>query len=137
MVESADLVVWNKADVPWPGPPTDIRVSAVTGEGLDDLLDALADLARARLDRPRESPPLSRARHRHALTDAATALDRASQTDEPELMAEDLRLALRAIGRITGRVDIEDLRGEVSGIMRLSQQWNCGLDASVKSRPCW
>jgi len=109
MVESAHLVVWNKADLPWPAPPTDIRVSAVTGEGLDNLLDALADLARARLDRPRESPPLTRARHRHALIEAATALDRALQTDEPELMAEDLRLALRSLGRITGRVDIEEL----------------------------
>jgi len=109
MVESAHLVVWNKADLPWPAQPTAIRVSAVTGEGLDNLLDALADLARARLDRPRESPPLTRARHRHALIEAATALDRALQTDEPELMAEDLRLALRSLGRITGRVDIEEL----------------------------
>jgi len=109
MIESADLVVWNKADLPWPAPPTDIRVSAMTGEGLDNLLDALADLARARLDRPHESPPLTRARHRHALIEAATSLDRALQTEEPELMAEDLRLALRALGRITGRVDIEDL----------------------------
>ncbi len=109
VVESADLVVWNKSDLPWPSRPTDIRVSAATGEGLDVLLDALADLARARLDRPRESPPLTRARHRHALEDAAGCLARAMQTGEPELMAEDLRLALRALGRITGRVDIEDL----------------------------
>jgi tRNA modification GTPase len=109
VVESADLVVWNKADLPWPAPPTDISVSAVTGEGLGHLLDTLAALVRARLDRPRESPPLTRARHRMLLGEAATALDRALQTDEPELMAEDLRLALRALGRITGRVDIEDL----------------------------
>ncbi len=105
----ADLVVWNKSDLPWPAPPTDLRVSTVSGEGLEALVRALADLVRARLDRPRESPPLTRARHRHALVEAATALDRALQTSEAELMAEDLRLALRALGRITGRVDIEEL----------------------------
>jgi tRNA modification GTPase len=108
-VGAADLVVRNKADLPWPAPSTDIRVSTVTGEGLDALVEALADLARARLDSPRESPPLTRARHRHALIEAANALGRALKTDEPELMAEDLRLALRALGRITGRVDIEEL----------------------------
>ncbi|MGD0142006.1 MAG: tRNA uridine-5-carboxymethylaminomethyl(34) synthesis GTPase MnmE [Rhizomicrobium sp.] len=112
-VRGASLVVWNKADLPWPAPQTDaitgVRVSATTGEGLNALLAALAALARARLDRTRESPPLTRARHRHALGEAAAALDRALQTKEPELMAEDLRLALRALGRITGRVDIEEL----------------------------
>jgi tRNA modification GTPase len=29
--------------------------------------------------------------------------------DRPELLAEDLRLAMRAVGRITGRVDVEEL----------------------------
>jgi tRNA modification GTPase len=112
-VEAASFIVWNKADLPWPAPPTGIRVSAATGEGLDALLDTLAALVRTRLERSRESPPLTRARHRHALGEAATALDRALQTDEPELMAEDLRLALRALGRITGHVDIEELLGVI------------------------
>ena len=42
-------------------------------------------------------------------TRGAEALARATHDQSPELVAEDLRLALRAIGRITGRVDIEDL----------------------------
>jgi tRNA modification GTPase len=37
------------------------------------------------------------------------SLARALDASQPELMAEDLRLALRAIGRITGRVDVEEL----------------------------
>ncbi len=45
---------------------------------------------------------MTRVRHRRALEDCAAA--RAS-----ELVAEDLRLALRALGRITGRVDVEDV----------------------------
>jgi tRNA modification GTPase len=53
--------------------------------------------------------PLTRARHRHALEETASALNGAMAADAPELMAEDLRLAVRSIGRITGRVDVEDI----------------------------
>jgi tRNA modification GTPase len=37
------------------------------------------------------------------------ALRRAVDAEQPELFAEDLRLALRSLGRITGRVDVEEL----------------------------
>ena len=53
-------------------------------------------------------PPLTRARHRAALLSAAEHLDAAEQTDLPELRGEDLRLAMRALGRITGHVGVED-----------------------------
>jgi tRNA modification GTPase len=52
---------------------------------------------------------MTRARHRECVAAAAEALRRALDQGESELMAEDLRLALRAIGRLTGRVDIEEL----------------------------
>ncbi len=57
-----------------------------------------------------EGPPsLTRSRHRLALGDCRQALERALGTAESELVAEDLRLAARALGRITGRVDVEDI----------------------------
>ena len=43
------------------------------------------------------------------VTDAVESLSRALKAMQSELVAEDLRLALRAIGRLTGRVDIEEL----------------------------
>ena len=52
---------------------------------------------------------VTRVRHRRALEDCAAALARAAAARAPELVAEDLRLALRALGRITGRVDVEDV----------------------------
>jgi tRNA modification GTPase len=52
---------------------------------------------------------LTRARHRAAVADAKAALDRARVARQLELKAEDLRLAVRAIGRITGRVDVEEV----------------------------
>jgi tRNA modification GTPase len=82
-------------------------ISALTGVGLEALLAALSDrIAQAyRL----ETPLLTRARHRQALEEAAASLQRALAASLPELRAEDLRLAMRSLGRITGTVDVEDL----------------------------
>ena len=99
------LKVWSKADLPWPAPREGLKISVRTGEGFEALLAALMDHVRAHVG---ESALVTRARHRDALGDAAEALARAGEGQSPELVAEDLRLALRAIGRITGRVDVED-----------------------------
>jgi tRNA modification GTPase len=109
--ERAGLTVWNKADLPFPAPREGLKISARTGEGLPALVEALTGLVEDRLAGAGESPVLTRARHRMALEEAASALARALQApaDAPELMAEDMRLALRALGRITGRVDVEEL----------------------------
>ena len=84
-----------------------IPVSALTGAGLDALLAALSDriVQAYRI----EAPVLTRARHRQSLEEAAASLHRALEAPLLELRAEDLRLALRSIGRITGTVDVEDL----------------------------
>lgn len=107
--EGADLVVWNKSDLPWPEPREGLTLSLKTGEGLDVLVAALTEKVRQKLETSAEAPPITRARHRHALEEAVAALARARAVSEPELMAEDVRLAMRAIGRITGKVDVEDL----------------------------
>jgi tRNA modification GTPase len=85
-----------------------LPISVRTGHGLDNLLDALLDKLKT-LIISREAPSLSRKRHRLNLEDALCALKRSQGADLPELMAEDLRLSIRALGKITGRVDVEDL----------------------------
>jgi tRNA modification GTPase len=55
----------------------------------------------------------TRARHRAALEEAATALERSLVAELPELAAEDLRLSLRALGRITGRVHVEEILDKI------------------------
>ncbi len=112
------LVVVNKTDlIPGSlgGAPDGRRVwpvSCRTGAGLDELLGALTAAAEERLD-PGFAPALTRARHRGALETCATALDRALEGvfvgGTAELAGEDLRHAVAALGRITGRVDVEDL----------------------------
>jgi tRNA modification GTPase len=107
-LQSASLTVWNKIDLPHPA-RDGLSMSVKTGQGLDTLLGALAELVRTTTSSGDASPPLTRQRHRRALTEAADSLARCLAAGAPELIAEELRLALRALGRITGRVDIEDL----------------------------
>jgi len=56
-----------------------------------------------------EAPALSRPRHRQAVEKADRQLREALLASAPELTAEHLRMALREIGRITGRVDLDEL----------------------------
>jgi tRNA modification GTPase len=88
-------------------PNTALPVSALTGEGVDALLSALGQ--RVAQTYRTEAPVLTRARHREALEDAVLSLRRVRDAVLPELRAEDLRLALRSLGHITGTVDVEDL----------------------------
>ncbi|HER26622.1 MAG TPA: tRNA uridine-5-carboxymethylaminomethyl(34) synthesis GTPase MnmE, partial [Rhodospirillales bacterium] len=91
------------------------EVSVKTGDGMDALLAALQTRVAARLDLRAEPAP-TRQRHRFALEECRQALGRANDaTDNIELMAEDLRLAARALGRITGRIDVEDLLDVIFG----------------------
>jgi tRNA modification GTPase len=102
------ILVANKSDLGAAGPAGGLRVSALTGEGLDLLRDRLALEAR-RLTETSGPPPLTRSRHRVALQMALERLTDAEAAPLPELRGEDLRLALRALGRITGQVGVEDI----------------------------
>ncbi|ACJ00181.1 tRNA uridine-5-carboxymethylaminomethyl(34) synthesis GTPase MnmE [Rhodospirillum centenum] len=107
------LVVLNKADLAGElpsevaGRPA-LAVSAATGQGLAALLATLTAAVEMRYA-PAAAPSLTRARHRAALEACGASLARALEAPLPELAAEDVRLAARALGRITGRVDVEDL----------------------------
>jgi len=88
-----------------------VAVSALTGQGIDDLLRELTEFVGAML-RVGEPALVTRERHRIALQEAVVALDRVSGyagSPEEEFIAEDLRLAARALGKLTGRVDVEDV----------------------------
>jgi tRNA modification GTPase len=114
------LVVANKMDQVSGRPPVSnaLPLSVKTGTGLDELVTALTDRVRALAsDRVNDSPPLTRARHRIALEDCVVAIDRAragaTQGHDMEMIAEDMRVAAQALGRITGRIDVEDLLDKI------------------------
>ncbi len=86
-----------------------VYVSATTGENMDRLVTVLTDRIKT-LAAPKSSQPLlTRARHRETVEQTKAHLLRALNNPAPELMAEDMRLAVRALGKLTGRVDVEDL----------------------------
>jgi len=84
-------------------------VSVKTGAGFQALTDALGRFAAERCGSG--SGMITRARHRQALGMCRDALVRAETAfdSEPELLAEEVRLACEALGRITGRVGVEDV----------------------------
>jgi tRNA modification GTPase len=108
-------IVRNKIDlVDAAGRPPDagergFEISATSGTGVDGLVAALADYAETVLAEP---AVVTRERHRVVLREARDALARAL-AERPhgreDVIAEELRLAARALGRLTGRVDVEDI----------------------------
>jgi tRNA modification GTPase len=117
LVDESALVVANKIDLAqgdmaaWAdrlGAGPALRLSVTTGAGMNALLVRLETEIATRFAAP-SAPLITRARHREALTACLAALERSGQAMLPELAAEDLRLAARALGRITGRVDVEDM----------------------------
>jgi tRNA modification GTPase len=91
------------------GQPGQFVLSAQTGEGMD----ALVDLLTQRADALGGTPALvTHARQRQAIGEAADRIASAINAAAPgreEIAAEELRLAARALGRVTGRVDVEDV----------------------------
>jgi tRNA modification GTPase len=116
-------IIWNKIDL-----VTVLRIktlrsvihkldysvyflSARDETGFAEFLAALSEHARSHLGST-EPALITRERHRHLLHATVVALDRALGAAAPEkedLVAEDLRLAARELGRLTGRVDVEDV----------------------------
>src|SRR5579883_987903 len=98
------------------GAPADgaLAISAKTGQGIEQLLDSIAAAAEESLAGGDQALVVS-ARHRAAFEEALAHLERAAggANPAPEFFAEDLRLAARALERIAGRIDVEDVLGEI------------------------
>ncbi|MCF8504707.1 MAG: tRNA uridine-5-carboxymethylaminomethyl(34) synthesis GTPase MnmE [Caulobacter sp.] len=112
-----DLCVLNKQDLPAGSDAAAVRAEAEAA-GMSILSVAVAaggaDAVRAWLESrviealsASETPAATRQRHRDGLVEAAGLIDSALHQTEPELAVEDLRLAVRALGRIVGIVDPE------------------------------
>ncbi|MBT3069417.1 tRNA uridine-5-carboxymethylaminomethyl(34) synthesis GTPase MnmE [Rhodomicrobium sp. Az07] len=117
------LLVVNKVDLAPPPAPGNfgsaaVYISAKTGLGLDALKAALVQFACERYGSG-EAPTITRVRHRQEIGRAREALaafvDGAEAGEAPELAAEHLREAADALGRLTGRLDVEDVLGQIFG----------------------
>ena len=122
LLDQDTLVAINKIDLQEVA--KDVRVeghaawpiSVTTGEGLDSFLAALEKMVEVRVGKG-EAPVITRERHRSSIEECVACLHRFMDGSENldmtnariELGAEDLRLAARTLGRITGRIDVEEL----------------------------
>jgi tRNA modification GTPase len=112
------IKVLNKSDIapqglPKNAPETALFVSAKTGEGLDRLIARLQAAASGLAPSP-GAPLLTRTRHRMELVSTRDALQRFVNHDlAPELKAEELRVAARHLGRLTGAIDVEEVLGAI------------------------
>lgn len=130
-IAAADVILWlgDPADAPredavrigakkdradWrPGAGVDIALSALSGEGMDDLFSLLLD--RAAMLVPGEGEYALHARQRREIGVAASALSEALESDDMLLVAEHLRLARAALDALTGRAGTEDMLDALFG----------------------
>ena len=113
------ITVLNKIDLGMPvsdSPDDVLAISAIKGEGLGDLINELAARAAGAMDSG-EPAVVTRARQRSELETCRDALHRFLESDVSalELRAEDLRIAAHALGRLSGRVDVEDVLDRIFG----------------------
>ncbi|HWJ18618.1 MAG TPA: hypothetical protein VNR65_07825, partial [Geobacterales bacterium] len=114
------ITVINKIDVAQPDlsrwPQETLLVSAKKGHGLDALRSALVRFAEESFGGS-ETPLITRVRHRQEIEHARSALNQflgsAEASEHPEIAAEHLRASADALGRLTGRLDVEDVLGQI------------------------
>ncbi len=113
VLRPGDLIVLNKADLladrPRPAWPPDaaLWLSARHGSGTEDLLRAIEQCVAQLLQSSAVSP--TRHRHRQAVMECREFLRQAHLKPEIEFVAENLRMSVREIGHITGRICLEDI----------------------------
>lgn len=109
-MQDGDIVVAAKTDV-----GDGSGISGITGQGVDDLIKDITDVLRNRVG---TIGVAMRERHRIAMLQAITYLDDVQVALESsdfmeDLVAEDIRSAGRAIDSLLGRIDVEDILGEI------------------------
>ncbi|MBY9065932.1 tRNA uridine-5-carboxymethylaminomethyl(34) synthesis GTPase MnmE [Hyphomonas sp. WL0036] len=117
-IEAQDIVVFNKADVRPAilAPDGALPISAASGDGIEKLESRIAGFVSQRAASV-EAPVITRARHREKLVAGRESLKaaHAALRDDigAELAAEDIRMALRQLSSVIGRIDVEDVLGAV------------------------
>ncbi|HEX5181922.1 MAG TPA: tRNA uridine-5-carboxymethylaminomethyl(34) synthesis GTPase MnmE [Allosphingosinicella sp.] len=129
-IDAADLILWlgrpndcpapqkallvqSRIDISPPDSAAEVRVSAETGAGMDDLVALL--IARARALLPHEGEAALNARHRDAIGTAEACLAEAARIGDLLLKAEALRQARAVLDRVTGRAGVDDMLDALFG----------------------
>ena len=102
------MKIFNKTDISPITSSQGFAISAKTGNGIAELLEYLSKRVEDTVGL-KEEPSLTRLRHRSSLEECVKSLEDSLKAPQTELMAEDLRMAMRSLGKITGQVGVEEL----------------------------
>lgn len=95
-------------------PQNHLKISAKYNQGVDNLVANILDIIKENFAN-QTSPLITRTRYREALNECLVYLDEFSLDKEIELSAEDIRLACRSIGKITGHVEVDEILDNIFG----------------------
>lgn len=117
IIDDNTIIVFNKIDLVSVVMPRSrfnhtINVSIKNQQGLDEITTAIISIAH-KIARPSQSPQITRARHRSELLKALEYMSTFSLNDDLVLAAEDLRMTMRAISNITGKITVDEILGEI------------------------
>jgi tRNA modification GTPase len=123
LIDANTIILFNKIDLApnfaVPGFFTEemnqapvIAIAAQNGTNIQDLIKAIIVMAE-KLASPCESPQITRARHRGEIQRAITSLSDFSLYGDLILAAEDLRMTIRALSNVTGKITVDEILGQI------------------------
>lgn len=119
LIDGNSIVLINKIDLAdnknMPKEISNIQpicVSVNDNKNIDLLINSIKSFAENFFNIS-DGPIISRLRHKNLLNDALSNLERFDINNDLDLAAEDLRLAARSLGRITGKIDVENILDEI------------------------
>lgn len=118
LVDENTIVLLNKIDLSKSKIANDLdkrgslSISVKQNIGLDKLVDRIIEVAE-NIAKPSDTPQITRARHRSQLEQAITYLTNFSLDDDLVLVTEDIRMTIRSLSNITGKVSVDEILGEI------------------------
>lgn len=89
-----------------------IKISIKEQRGMKDLVDRIVSVAES-IANPGESPQITRMRHRVQLERALEYLSACNINDDLVLLTEDIRMTIRSLSNITGKITVDEILGEI------------------------
>ena len=118
LVDENTIVLLNKIDLSKSkiannlGSRKPLAISVKQNLGLDKLVHRIIEVAE-NIAKPSDTPQITRARHRAQLEQAIAYLTNFSLDDDLVLVTEDIRMTIRSLSNITGKVSVDEILGEI------------------------
>lgn len=118
LIDENTIILFNKIDLAQPKISSNLdfqkplAISIKKNIGLEKLVKRIIEVAE-NIAKPSETPQITRARHRTQLEQAITYLTNFTLEDDLVLVTEDIRMAIRSLSNITGKITVDEILGEI------------------------